>query len=132
LHPFCRFDAFADTLNEALGSLRLEEKIQLVFFHPGYTFRDGKQRLGAEGEAANFARRSPYPMINLLRTPQVRAAQKGIPTGSVYDTNEKNLALVGPDALRRMLETRQWEGLEGRAWEPHQTRADIEANAQIQ
>jgi len=71
-------------------------------------------------------------MINLLRTPQVRAAQKGIPTGSVYDTNEKNLATVGPDALRQMLEAREWVGLEGRTWEPHQTRADIEANAQIQ
>jgi len=66
------FDAFADTLNEALGTLKLEEELQLVFFHPGYTFRDGKQRLGAEGEAANYARRSPFPMINLLRTPQVR------------------------------------------------------------
>ena len=35
-----------------------------------YTFRDGKQRMGSEGEAANYARRAPYPMINLLRTPQ--------------------------------------------------------------
>jgi len=62
----------------------------------------------------------------------VRAAQKGIPTGSVYDTNEKNLARVGPTALRKMLETRQWEGLDGKEWEPHQTREMIEANAQGQ
>jgi len=26
--------------------------------------------MGGEGAAANFARRSPVPMINLLRTPQ--------------------------------------------------------------
>lgn len=73
-HP-CRFDAFADTLNEALTTLRLEAELQLVFFHPQFSFRDGKQRLGAEGEAANFARRSPYPMINLLRTPQARGGE---------------------------------------------------------
>lgn len=66
------FDAFADTLNGALGSLGLERYTQLVFFHPEYTFRDGKQRNGMnEDAAANFARRSPYPMVNLLRTPQV-------------------------------------------------------------
>ncbi|MEC8291701.1 MAG: DUF1415 family protein, partial [Pseudomonadota bacterium] len=35
---------------------------------------------GGEGAAANYARRSPWPMINILRTNQVRSAQKGIPT----------------------------------------------------
>jgi len=102
-----------------LGTLQLEETLQLVFFHEGFAFRDGKQRLGDEGEAANYARRSPYPMINLLRTPQVRAAQKGIPTGSVYEVNERNLASVGASELRTMLETRNWKGLEGRDYEVH-------------
>mmetsp|Transcript_42409 Transcript_42409/g.141042 ORF Transcript_42409/g.141042 Transcript_42409/m.141042 type:complete len:411 (-) Transcript_42409:327-1559(-) len=123
------FDAFADSLNEALTSLKLEEKLQLVFFHPGFAFRDGKERMGGEGAAANFARRSPVPMINLLRTPQVRAAQKGIPTGSVYDTNEKNLASVGSEQLQEMLHKCEWSALEGRTYLPHQTRAAIESAA---
>lgn len=113
------FDLFADSLNAALTDLKLESQIQLVFFHPEYTFRDGKQRLGGEGGAANFARRSPYPMINLLRTPQVRAAQKGIPTGSVYETNERNLASVGTDALQEMLRKEDWAPIDGRIFEPH-------------
>jgi hypothetical protein len=54
-----------------------------VFFHPLWTFRDGGARFG-DGAAANYARRSPWPMINILRTSQVRAAQRGIPTGLVY------------------------------------------------
>lgn len=67
------YDALADTLNGALTELGMERHIQLVFFHPEYTFRDGQQRIGnSEAAAANFARRSPYPMINLLRTPQAR------------------------------------------------------------
>jgi len=115
------FDGLADTLNGALSSLKIERDTQLVFFHPEYMFRDGKQRngVGAEGAAANYARRSPYPMINLLRTPQVRAAQKGIPTGSVYDLNEKNLDAVGAAELQSMLESKDWDALKGMQFEKH-------------
>jgi Protein of unknown function (DUF1415) len=56
-------------------------------------------RTGEEMGAANFARRSPWPMINILRTPQVRAAQKGIPTGQVYKQNEERLSAVGTSTL---------------------------------
>lgn len=114
-----RFDAFTDTLNDALTTLGLEEQMQLVFFHPQYTFRDGQERMGGEGSAANFARRSPYPMVNLLRTPQVRAAQKGVPTGSVYTTNEENLATVGCAQLEQMLAERKWDELLSRKFTPH-------------
>ena len=111
LHSAGGFDVFADSLNTALTQLRLEDQVQLVFFHPDYTFRDGKDRIGIDEGAANFARRSPYPMINLLRTPQVRKAQKGVPTGSVYTTNERNLEIVGSVQLQQMLETRDWAGV---------------------
>ena len=66
------FMAFSDTLTNPLESLRLEDSIQLVFFHPQWVFRDGQERQGADA-AGNFARRSPFPMINILRTPQVRS-----------------------------------------------------------
>lgn len=107
------FDQFADTLTEALALLGVEARQQLVFFHPEYTFRDGKNRAGAEG-MANFARRSPWPMINLLRTPQVRAAQKGIPTGSVYEVNERNMESVGLPKLEQMLREKDWTPLYAR------------------
>lgn len=115
------FDLFADTLTEALTLLGVEARMQLVFFHPSYTFRDGKDRAGGEGGSANYARRSPFPMINLLRTPQVRAAQKGIPTGSVYDVNEKNMMAVGADELEAMLQAKDWT--------PVLRRQDFEAHA---
>ncbi|KAG8465499.1 hypothetical protein KFE25_002806 [Diacronema lutheri] len=108
------FDQFADTLTEALCLLGVEARQQLVFFHPEFTFRDGKDRAGADG-TANYARRSPWPMINLLRTPQVRAAQKGLPTGSVYEVNERNMASVGLDTLDWMLRAQDWSRLYRRA-----------------
>ena len=56
-------------------------------------------RTGNEMGAANFARRSPWPMINILRTPQVKAAQRGVPTGQVYKQNEERLSAVGTTTL---------------------------------
>ena len=101
------FENFSNTLTQALTTLQVEELLQLVFFHPQWCFRDGGDRSGA-GEAANYARRSPWPMINLLRTNQVRTAQKGIPTGLVYKQNEKTLSSIGVPKLETMLRLRDW------------------------
>mmetsp|Transcript_851 Transcript_851/g.2418 ORF Transcript_851/g.2418 Transcript_851/m.2418 type:complete len:227 (-) Transcript_851:514-1194(-) len=48
-------------------------------------------------------------MINILRTKQVRAAQRGIPTGLVYKQNEKTLSKIGVDQLETMLRLRDWQ-----------------------
>ena len=82
------YDEFAGTLTQVLEPLRFEEDIQLVFFHPLYVFRDGHDRLG-DGGAANFARRSPFPMINILRTPQVRFAHDHTPARDALASNNK-------------------------------------------
>jgi hypothetical protein len=87
------FESFTNTLTQPLAALGVDELLQLVFFHPLWTFRDGGARFG-EGAAANYARRSPWPMINILRTNQVRAAQKGIPTGLVY-TQVRYIVVLG-------------------------------------
>jgi hypothetical protein len=101
------FENFSTTLTQCLSALGVENLIQLIFFHPQWSFRDGGERGGA-GAAANYARRSPWPMLNILRTSQVRAAQKGIPTGLVYKQNEKTLSAVGVDKLETMLRLRDW------------------------
>jgi len=109
------FEAYCDCLSDALtaSSLGLESAVQLVFFHPKFQFRDGNDRTGADSRqgAANFARRAPWPMINLLRTSQVRSAQKGVPTGQVYQQNEERLAAVGAGCLQDMLFSRNWTQL---------------------
>ena len=104
------FEEFSNSLTRSLPALKVDDLIQLVFFHPHWSFRDGGERTGA-GMAANYARRSPWPMINILRTSQVRKAQKGIPTGLVYKQNEKTLGKVGATDLEVMLRLRDWEKL---------------------
>lgn len=105
------FEEFSNTLTGSLVALDVDDLIQLVFFHPHWSFRDGGARTGA-GNAANYARRSPWPMINILRTTQVRKAQRGIPTGLVYKQNEKTLGRVGANDLEVMLRLREWDKLE--------------------
>ena len=105
------FENFSNTLTQPLEPLKVEDLIQLVFFHPVWTFRDGGDRAGPMA-AANYARRSPWPMINILRTRQVRTAQRGIPTGLVYQQNEKTLNKVGSQDLEKMLRERKWDKLE--------------------
>jgi hypothetical protein len=89
------FEQWADTLTGTLEALGIEQLLQLIFFHTDWTFRDGGERSGS-GLAANYARRSPWPMVNILRTKQVRTAQKGIPTGLVYQqvSSLRNASLV--------------------------------------
>lgn len=114
LHNIELFENFSTTLTQPLEPLALEDLTQLVFFHPRWTFRDGgANRAGGDSKSANYARRSPWPMINLLRTNQVRAAQRGIPTGLVYSQNEKTLKSVGSQKLENMLHERNWDGLDG-------------------
>jgi len=114
LHNVEFFENLSTTLTQPLGALELERLTQLVFFHPRWTFRDGgANRAGGDTQSANYARRSPWPMINLLRTSQVRAAQKGIPTGLVYSQNEKTLSAIGTEKLETMLQERDWKGLSG-------------------
>lgn len=91
------FTAFTDTLTHPLEPLGLEKLIQLVYFHPQWVFRDGADRMG-EGSAANFARRSPYPMINILRTNQVR-----VQTARAHPAPKK------PRAIRTPRRAQSWE-----------------------
>ena len=44
----------------------------------------------------------------------MRLAQKSIPTGLVYKQNEEVLTEVGAGELQKMLEQRDWGGLEGK------------------
>ena len=130
LELFCdteHFDSYCECLGDALsaGSMNMEKELQLVFFHPKFVFRDG-QGTGAEMGAANFARRGPWPMVNILRTPQVRVAQKGIPTGQVQIQNEQRLNEVGAGRLEEMLFNRDWKGLPSHAHKAKKTREKAE------
>lgn len=61
-HPRCvsadGVQSFSNTLTQPLESLRLEEDIQLVFFHPEWVFRDGvrARAIGHNGVTASSSK----------------------------------------------------------------------------
>mmetsp|Transcript_13812 Transcript_13812/g.37075 ORF Transcript_13812/g.37075 Transcript_13812/m.37075 type:complete len:170 (-) Transcript_13812:263-772(-) len=112
------FDAFNATLSSALTLCALEKDLHMVLFHPRYCIRDGASRSGAKSDAVAgavnekqnygaviYARRSPWGMIHLLRTSQVRAAQGVVPTGLIYWQNERTLQEVRSAQLEAMLKS---------------------------
>ena len=68
-HNAGAFEAFAGTLVGALESLSVGDEVQLAFFHPEIVLDEVENKEIAKG--VDFARRSPHPMVSVLRTPQV-------------------------------------------------------------
>lgn len=68
------YEAFGATLNEALEAetLDLGGSVQLVFFHPELPIVDEDVTKRVE-----YARRSPHPMVGIMKTPTVEEARRG-------------------------------------------------------
>lgn len=62
-------------------------------------------------EPISYSRRSPFPVINILRAPMVRQAQRGTEQGKVFSDNIDRLNRVGRRNLQRMLDERDWTAL---------------------
>jgi len=62
-------------------------------------------------EPINYSRRSPWPIINILRAAQVSALQKNVPEGKIYKQNVERLEAVGLEKLQDMLDRRDWTQL---------------------
>lgn len=119
------FEAFCDCLDNSLSETSFQSEIQLVFFHPQFKFKDKDGQafflfdddgnpLGLSSEISkpiDFSRRSPWPIINILRTPFVSAVQKSVPEGKIIGQNTERLDAVGVDALDEMLASNNWEDL---------------------
>ena len=121
------FEKFCNCIDRSIlpTNIDLEELIQLVYFHPEYRFVDKDEQVYVvfddNGEAlglssdfvapVSYARRSPWPMINILRTPQVVSLQKGIPQGKVFSKNFEMLGKIGSPKLQTMLDSQNWDEL---------------------
>jgi hypothetical protein len=130
------FEKFCLALDDALTepSLNFEDQVQLVYFHPEFKFKDKDGQIyfifDKDGEVLglssdivepiNYARRSPWPMVNLLRSPQVKELQKTVPEGKVFAENKQRLNAVGSDVLQRMLDEKNWDTLP-----PHSVKAKL-------
>mmetsp|Transcript_28502 Transcript_28502/g.91993 ORF Transcript_28502/g.91993 Transcript_28502/m.91993 type:complete len:430 (-) Transcript_28502:91-1380(-) len=129
---FPRYAAASRVISNALLSLKAEKNISLVFFHPFYereavfpvndpthghlppenmlrsmllNFYEIEDVMNFEDNLHqnDFSRRSPMPMINLLRTEQVELAEQLTSGAKVYCANAKRMAQADRTALLRGL-----------------------------
>ena len=71
--------------------------VQLVPFHPDAVYSD------SERDAADYATRSPLPVIHLLRWADVRRAEAEWQGGDISSANEDRLRGMGVGALAGLL-----------------------------
>eukprot|EP01038_Epipyxis_sp_PR26KG_P008988 gene8988-12123_t len=129
---FSRYSEFTDSLDTALSDETSSGKdfqfstcINNVYFHPDFKFYDKEAQvvvvfdengdvIGTSDEIVSpisYARRSPYPIVNILRSGMVKASQKNIPEGKIFNANKIRLESVGSDVLQDMLNRRDWSQL---------------------
>jgi hypothetical protein len=124
-HDFNNFDDFETFSNDLDDMIKNRDDIDNVYFHPEFKFRDGDGQIFAvfddNGDIIgmsdefptpiSYARRSPYPIINILKSPMVKAAQKFVPEGKVVYQNTQKLDSIGLQNLHNMLINRNWDTL---------------------
>ena len=85
LADFDQFLDFIATLEEVMLEAGADELVQLAHFHPDYRFAGV-----APDDPGNRTNRSPYPIIQLLRTESVSTAIAGYP--DVEEIPKRNIA----------------------------------------
>lgn len=92
------FNDFSQILEDELLTAGLEEKYQLVVFHPGFYFADTDPH-----DLANYVNRSPYPLIHILKRLDIeRAINNFEDAQKISYINEKKIKKLDPEILRRI------------------------------
>lgn len=119
------FDIFSEELDEEIKNKDLESTINNVYFHPEFNFRDKDGQIvvlfdeegnvigdsGSLVTPSSYARRSPWPIVNILRSQMVQEAQKFVPEGKIFQNNVEKLEERGTKVLQNMLEKHNWDAL---------------------
>lgn len=119
------FEIFSEELDDEIKNRDIESIINNVYFHPDFNFRDkdGQNVLIFDEEGniigestkiirpSSYARRSPYPIVNILRSEQVQEAQKFVTEGKIFQQNVEKLDKIGSQKLQKMLDSCNWNEL---------------------
>lgn len=76
-------------------------EIQLACFHPAFQWAGEDLQVD---DPINFEKRSPFPVINLLRAARVRQWANELRTADIGAANEDSLSKAGPERLRQELD----------------------------
>lgn len=76
----------------------LVDEVMLAYFHPFYTWADAN----SVDDAINFDKRAPFPIVNLLRAPQVDKYIEEGRTQGIVDRNRDMLQKLGDVSVKRL------------------------------
>lgn len=101
------FDTYLEVTSAVEGLLEAEQlasQIQVASFHPLYLFQDS-----SPDDPSNYSNRSPYPIVHLLKAPDVTEAIRqweatGQSTDSIWSANIEKMRRAGVKALSQLLE----------------------------
>lgn len=119
-------------IKQTLNEFGMTPFTHIASFHPSfeYTSTDlpadllfAMEDMPAPDDVMHYSRRSPYPIINLLRTEQLARKTSKLDyrkfASLVYVTNNENCDTVGKHALQQMLTSRDWRGLDDLQFTKH-------------
>ena len=96
LQDFLDYNDFLGVVDDLLESSNLSGVLQIASFHPHYQFADTEVE-----DAENYANRSPYPMLHLLREDSVSQAVNSHPdVAQIPIRNAEVLEKMGAVVLR--------------------------------
>jgi len=102
LEDFLDYNDFLNLCDQLLIDMNADDDFQIASFHPQYQFADTQV-----GDAENFANRSPYPLLHVLRESSVTRAVDAHPDiTSVPQRNIERLNDLGTSHLLAL-----WQGL---------------------
>lgn len=96
---FLRFHQLCGELtDEVEGDEELVDEVMLACFHPQHQWGDSE----SADDAINFDKRAPYPIINLLRAPEVDKYVEEGKTQRILERNQATLEHLGSEELKKL------------------------------
>ncbi len=98
LRDFLDFNDFLDEADGVLQELDLEGEFQIASFHPDFQFAGTKP-----DDLTNFADRSPYPTLHLIREASIDRAVEAFPEAeTIYEANMATMEKLGLQGWKKL------------------------------
>lgn len=102
VHDFLRFHHVCSFIDELIeGDDTLIDHVMLAYFHPLHQWAHALH----PDDPVNFDKRAPYPVINILRAPQVDHYVDQGKTQGIVDRNRHTLERLGAHRVRQLFDS---------------------------
>lgn len=98
LDDFLFFLDILETCHDILDKIGMTSKFQLASFHPDYQFQNTEK-----DDVTNYTNKSPYPIIHILRSDDVKYAAEHYDTENIPLVNQETMKKLGLNKVKRLM-----------------------------